>query len=57
MVVPPDRIHGEQMSARQRNLYDIQENSGIMIYAMQDLFKKVKQIEMQYRQADQEVKF
>lgn len=45
------------MSQRMKDWYDLQENSGVLIYAMQDLLKRISQIEMASRELDQELKF
>ena len=57
MVTPPQIIDGQMLSARTRTIYEIQENSGVLIYAMQDLFDKINKIETSSREMEEEVKF
>jgi AAA+ superfamily predicted ATPase len=38
--------NGELVSARTRNLYETFENSGVLIFAMQDLFTKINDIQI-----------
>lgn len=49
--------NGQLLSERTRNHYDARENSGVLIYAMQDLFKKIAQLENQSKEDGEEIKF
>lgn len=49
--------NGQLLSERTRNRYDVRENSGVLIYAMQDLFKQISQIENQSQLEGEEIKF
>jgi len=45
------------VSARTRNLHETYENSGVLIFAMQDLFNKMSEIEITYRSMNNIVQF
>lgn len=45
------------VSARTRNLHEIYENSGVLIFAMQDLFNKMSETEITQRSMNNVVQF
>jgi hypothetical protein len=49
--------NGNVVTQKAKDKYDLVQNSGVLIYAMQDIFKKISQIEIASRELDSEVKF
>ena len=49
--------NGQAISARTRHLYETYENSGVLIFAMQDLFSKINDIESASAQTSRPVRF
>ena len=45
------------VSARTRNLHETYENSGVLIFAMQDLFNKMSETEITQRSMNNAVQF
>jgi chromosomal replication initiation ATPase DnaA len=55
--LPAIEMNGELVSARTRNLYETYENSGVLIFAMQDLFTKINEIQIAERELNNQVTF
>lgn len=49
--------NGAIVSARQKNLYETYENSGVLIFAMQDIFNKIQEIQITQQNFKRAIRF